>query len=611
MSLSSVRRMIDRFVPRMRIATALTLAIGLLTGLTAGWVAWQTLTLARDNTSSLLADRTALMFEKLDTNIDSFLGSALAGMERLGKSIEKNPAEFLQDRALEPILVTMVAAVGQFSGVSVLMINGYEYAAVRQGEEIVYEELDWRTRRNRAFHSLLDDARERGTREAYWGAPVRDEKQRDAFVNVRLPMYRGDDLIGLIAVGISVTKVSAFIDRLATQPEQVPFILYNNDRVLAHPSLTAGIPDYPDGQTLPTIAQVDDPVLAQIWAAGWQDRDLLWIPFGHSSDRRNGPVYVFFYQALEGFGDVPLLIGSHFPRSSVDTEIVQIVRTMIASVLAIALAMIVAYFMGHLLARPVERLANAARHVRRFEFDRFVALPGSKVREFDSASKTFNAMVDALRAFQTYVPPALVRHLVSVNGHEQLHSETRELTIMFTDLVGFTRQSENLDAAATAQMLNHHFEVLTTCIEAEGGTIDKYIGDSVMAFWNAPADQPDHATRALRAARAIRQAVEDDPQHADLRVRIGVHTGQALVGNIGTETRINYTIIGDAVNAANRLEALGKELQPDAKVAILTSAITVNAAGLSDAVAIGAHALRGRREPVMVYTLSDHARAAA
>jgi adenylate cyclase len=180
--------------------------------------------------------------------------------------------------------------------------------------------------------------------------------------------------------------------------------------------------------------------------------------------------------------------------------------------------------------------------------------------------------------------------------------------VMFTDIVGFTSRTERLSAQDTATFLNRHFALVSRCIEAEGGTIDKYIGDASMALWNAAEPQPDHAARAVRAAQAIRTELEADNAGLELPVRlcIGIHSGPVVVGNIGSATRMNYTVVGDTVNTANRLESLGRDLLPDAPVAVLLSAATVAALPPELAlVSLGDHALRGRDAPTEVFTLAS------
>ena len=199
-------------------------------------------------------------------------------------------------------------------------------------------------------------------------------------------------------------------------------------------------------------------------------------------------------------------------------------------------------------------------------------------------------------------------------GHRgQLASESREITVLFTDIVGFTGIGERLTAPALAEFLNRHFSMLAECIEAEGGTIDKYIGDSVMAFWGAPDTQPDHAARACRAALAIARRLHDDNQRRTaegkrpVRLRIGIHTGPVVVGNIGAPGRINYTAIGDTVNISQRLEQLGKQVDDGTgDCVILIGADTARLLSAADGqpTPLGAFALRGRGTETEVYRLA-------
>ncbi len=173
---------------------------------------------------------------------------------------------------------------------------------------------------------------------------------------------------------------------------------------------------------------------------------------------------------------------------------------------------------------------------------------------------------------------------------------------MFTDIVGFTAMSENKTPTEIAEMLNRHFEVLYQCIEAEGGTLDKYIGDAAMAFWGAPEEQPDHAARACRAALAARKAfAEVEP---DQRIKIAIHTGPLIVGNIGAVSRMNYTVIGDTVNTCSRIEKLAGDLDRGEPTIILISDAT--AAQLDEEFELesaGDFQVKGREKAVTVYRL--------
>ena len=212
--------------------------------------------------------------------------------------------------------------------------------------------------------------------------------------------------------------------------------------------------------------------------------------------------------------------------------------------------------------------------------------------------------------FAQYVPPAVVARLIAQPELMRLGGEAREVTLMFTDLASFTTLSEQLTAEQTVEVLTGYFNAMTPIVHASGGTVDKFIGDAVMAFWGAPLDDAHHAEHAVRAAIAMQQAMQ--PLVADLaarglppiHMRIGLHTGRVVVGNVGSAQRFSYTAIGDAVNLAARLEGANKAFG----TGILLSAAT--AAQLPASIALRALddvIVKGKTEPVRVFTPCDDA----
>jgi adenylate cyclase len=209
------------------------------------------------------------------------------------------------------------------------------------------------------------------------------------------------------------------------------------------------------------------------------------------------------------------------------------------------------------------------------------------------------------RMFSQYVPEAVVARLVERPELLKLGGEARELTLMFTDLANFTAMSERLTAEATVEVLTEYFNAMTTIIHAHGGTVDKFIGDAVMAFWGAPLDDPRHAENAVRAAIEMQIAMQALVQELTQRglppiaMRIGVHSGRAVVGNIGSQSRFSYSVIGDAVNLASRLEGANKAfgtgiLVSDATVRALPADIALR---LLDKVVV-----KGKSASIAVYT---------
>ena len=168
-------------------------------------------------------------------------------------------------------------------------------------------------------------------------------------------------------------------------------------------------------------------------------------------------------------------------------------------------------------------------------------------------------------AFKQYLSPHVIEQLLQNPDKLTLGGEKRELTIFFSDLQGFTSISEGLSPEELTSILNEYLTAMTDIIQDAGGTVDKYEGDAIIAFWNAPVDQPDHALRGVTTAlNCQRKLAEMRPElfkrtGKEFHMRIGLNTGMAVVGNLGSHTRFDYTMLGDAVNLAARLESINKQ----------------------------------------------------
>lgn len=286
------------------------------------------------------------------------------------------------------------------------------------------------------------------------------------------------------------------------------------------------------------------------------------------------------------------------------------------------IAMAAAIYLGRAIAQPIKKFAAAAKDVRDLDLDSVPTLPPNKLVEIDEANNAFNRMTHGLRWFQSYVPTHLIRTLLAMEQDTNLRTELRPVTILFTDLVGFTSLSEGLSANETLSLLNEHFELVGQCIDQEEGTIDKYLGDGLMAFWGGIEAQHDHASRAIAAAKAMAQAVDhQNRQRWDaglprLKLRIGIHTGRAAVGNVGAPGRINFTVVGDAVNTAQRLESLASEwIGEDQDTIILASEQTLESVRRctnsqaefgpdeGEFELMGTRQVRGRKAEIAVYRI--------
>lgn len=210
------------------------------------------------------------------------------------------------------------------------------------------------------------------------------------------------------------------------------------------------------------------------------------------------------------------------------------------------------------------------------------------------------------QVFSRYVSPEVVSRIVN-RGDAVLRGEERELTVMFTDLRGFTSLSEKLSPEQVVRLLNRYFTPMTELVRESHGTLDKFIGDALMAFWNAPHDVPDHPRQAALTALAMQQSLAGLNEELErdfggrLAMGVGLHTGPAYVGNMGSATLTNYTAIGDTVNLASRLEGLCARLG----VGIAMSSDTASKLHGEDIVPLRLARMRvkGRLEPVDVHTV--------
>ncbi|HEY2406305.1 MAG TPA: adenylate/guanylate cyclase domain-containing protein [Polyangiaceae bacterium] len=274
-----------------------------------------------------------------------------------------------------------------------------------------------------------------------------------------------------------------------------------------------------------------------------------------------------------------------------------------ASVLAILFGL----RMARVMSRALTRLTNA---LKKLEQSEYVHVTGVKTGdEIEDLASGFNSMVDGLQerdklrsTFGKYMTEQVMDHLLK--GKVELGGEALTVTILFTDIRSFTTLSESMPAQELVALLNEYFTEMVTIVIQEGGVVDKYIGDAIMAVFGAPVVKEDDARRAVRAAIRMRDALGklnerlSERGKPTLRTGIGIHTGEVIAGNIGSEARMEYTVIGDAVNLASRLESSTK----DFGVGILISQDTEQLLEPSvERRKIHEITVKGRHQPVMVY----------
>ncbi len=359
---------------------------------------------------------------------------------------------------------------------------------------------------------------------------------------------------GVLAVIIEYTRLAQFLSHLSVGKSGAAFILGRDGAVIAAPD--------PDADEV-DMQRSDHPLLPIAQGAVKQAGS------SYDSDKK-----VAREVRLVAAGDAyaVTLTPLAFPGWSLATVIPEaeflgpIERTIRQLLIGLAILILAAGIASAWLARrvvatPLIMVVDELKHVARFDLEK-VRRHASRVIEIENLSNAIADMAGGLAAFRKYIPADLVKTLVSEGVEPRPGGSIRSLTVLFADIAGFTGLSERL-GDRIIPLLSSYLDTMSREVSGHGGTIDKFIGDAVMAFWGAPAANADHSVDACRAAlacqRGLRESGLTDDGGRPLRVRIGVNSGDMLVGNIGSEFRLNYTVIGDAVNIASRLEGANKE----------------------------------------------------
>jgi adenylate cyclase len=258
---------------------------------------------------------------------------------------------------------------------------------------------------------------------------------------------------------------------------------------------------------------------------------------------------------------IALVIPYHEIMGAVDRNNME---TMLIGIAAFFLILISSAWISALVSKPLRRIALDSEAIGRFELEAR-PLERSQIREVDQLMVATHDMTRGLRSFGKYVPADLVREILASGGEAELGGQKASLTIFFTDIADFTTISEGLEPEALVDQLGEYFEAMSNALrQPPPATLDKFIGDSIMAFWGAPLPNPDHAVTACRAALLCQERLEELHEKWAregkplFHQRIGINTGEVIVGNMGSATRLNYTVVGDTVNTASRFEGLNK-----------------------------------------------------
>jgi len=270
-------------------------------------------------------------------------------------------------------------------------------------------------------------------------------------------------------------------------------------------------------------------------------------------------------------------------------------------VLSIFIATILIKF---IISKPISDLIDSTNHIKSFDLDK-VTYTKSNVQEIKKLSDAMDMMKRSLTSFKKYIPLNIVKELVNSTIEAKIGGKEKVVTIFFSDIENFTNISEQLGIKLFPH-LEEYFSEMSNEIQKTNGTIDKYIGDAIMAFWNAPSINPKHpidaCMSALNCQNQLKKLRLKWKQHGKplLYTRIGINTGVAMVGNIGSDYKMDYTVLGDSVNLASRLEAINKVYKTDIVISENTYELVKDTFATRK---IDAVAVKGKKQGVAIYEL--------
>jgi adenylate cyclase len=368
---------------------------------------------------------------------------------------------------------------------------------------------------------------------------------------------------GVIAADLKLDTFNDFVQAQRPGEHGIVLIFDSAGSLIAHPSFAQFVVDamtHPSQPQLPNIKEINSGVVAAVLrkSQGREDYD------GSIRDDQ-GRDYLFrvakFTLGEQYNANIMLLAAQE--DFAQDVRRLQF-RGLILAIVGSAAFIPLVWIFGSGMSRSLRGITAEAVKLQKLAEP--APLPiASRLREIHELGSAMNLAQRAIWSFAHFVPKEIVQRIVDNSISTELGGVREEITVVFTDVRDFTTIAESADPDTLMHQTSRYFSVLTEAFLAEGGTIDKFIGDAVMVFWNAPNPQPDHVARACRAALAGRLACEKLNAQFEAEglkpffTRFGIHVGEAVVGNLGSIERMNYTALGNTVNLAARLEGLNKQ----------------------------------------------------
>jgi len=566
-----------------------------LLALCAGILLYLGFNQAAQSTRQLWADQAESMIDVMQTSLNAHLRPVRDQALWVADDIRD-----LSDLpSLDEYFFGVLAATPQVAGIAVVTPDGHSRRWHRDRREVIEE--------NWSHRPWIQDYIEqvRTSNSPSWREPIFTETISATSLLHDVPLRNADgEFIGVFAQIITVRELSRFLAQSSGDTGVTPFVLYNRSYVLAHPSIDSGNLEQP----LARLDELGDLVLERIWSP---DEENPFIEQALTDTRASGiywgdTYYLFLYRDIINFGPAPWTFGVYLNTNLRDDDQVRnLLRALTVGLVVLVLAILAAVVVGRRVSRPIKALARAAETVEADDLNSVAAIGNSHIRELDDAGQAFNNMVKGLRertlireTLGRFVPEKIASSLLSGGG--DIPVQQAEATILFCDIEGFTHMTETLGPVRIVDVLNAYFSAMVDILERHGGVVTQFQGDAILATFNVPLADPEHASKALTAACEMLDAVASERYDGEtVNIRVGIKTGEVVAGAIGARGRLNYTVHGDAVNRAARLEALNKEYGSRLMVSDST-ALQIQGHEL---VRIGETTVRGQSESIKLFSM--------
>jgi class 3 adenylate cyclase len=569
-----------------------------LLALCAGVLLYLGFNQAAESTRQLWANQAESMIDVMETSLDARLRPV-----RDQALWVANDVKDLSDLpGLDEYFFGVLAATPQVAGIAVITPDGRSRRWHRDQHEVIEE--DWSQRP--WIRDYIEQVK--ASASPSWREPIFTETVSSATLLHDVPLRNADgEFIGIFAQIVTVQDLSVILVQNSSDTGVTPFVLYNHILVLAHPSIDSGNREQP----LARLVDFGDLVLERIWSP---DEETPFISQALTDTEASGiywgdSYYLYLYRDITDFGPAPWTLGVYINTSlRSDDQIRDLLRALGVGLVVLVLAILAAVIAGRKVSTPIKALARAADSVDTGDLDSVAIMGDSRIRELDDAGQAFNNMVKGLRerrlireTLGRFVPEKIASSLLSGGG--DIPVQQVEATILFCDIEGFTGMTETLGPVRIVAVLNAYFSDMVEILERHGGVVTQFQGDAILATFNVPLADPDHARKALAAACEMLDTVASNRYDGEaINIRVGINTGAVVAGAIGARGRLNYTVHGDAVNRAARLEALNKEYGSRLMVSD-TTASQIQDNGL---VKIGETTVRGQSESIELFSLARY-----